>query len=213
MEHGHAQAYKMEIGVAPGGSFYLGDVNHGSLFKETQPSVNLFYRYNLNGRFSLKGMAGVSRISGSTKGQAFNFPPGVELNFNRKIVDASAQFECNFFEYGVPDYIIGSTNLTPYITAGIGVLGFNTATNELSFFLPMGAGMKWKVADRVNLGCEWTFRKTYTDELDYVVNSAGFQLTEDWMIASSRNKNKDWYSVFTVNVSIDLGSTISNCYR
>lgn len=213
MENGLAQAYSMEVGVAPGGSFYMGEANHKALFKDTRPSMNLLYRYNLNGRFSLKGLAGVSGIAGSTKGQVFNFPPGVELNFRRRVFDASAQLEFNFYEFGVPDYIIGSTSFTPYVCAGIGVVGMETTAFKASAFVPMGIGLKWKVAKRYNLGCEWTFRKTYTDELDYVTNSAGFQLTDPWLVESNRNKNKDWYSVFTMNLSIDLASTGSECYK
>lgn len=213
MESGLAQAYSMEVGVAPGGSFYMGEANYKTLFKETRPSMNLLYRYNMNGRFSIKGLAGVSGIAGSTKGQVFNFPPGVELSFNRKVFDASAQLECNFYEFGVPDYVIGSTSFTPYVCAGIGILGMETTAFKASVFIPMGLGLKWKVAKRYNLGCEWTFRKTYTDALDYVTNSAGFQLTDPWLVESSRNKNKDWYSVFTMNLSIDLSSTGSECYK
>ena len=213
MESGLAQAYSMEVGVAPGGSFYMGNANQKTLFKDTRPSMNLLYRYNLNGRFSIKGLAGVSGIAGSTKGQVFNFPPGVELNFKRRVFDASAQLEFNFYEFGMPDYIIGSTSITPYICAGIGILGMNTTEFETAAFVPMGLGLKWKVAKRYNLGCEWTFRKTYTDKLDYVINSAGFQLSDPWLVESSRNKNKDWYSVFTMNLSIDLVSTGSKCFE
>lgn len=208
-----AQAYRMEVGVAPGGSFYMGDANHEALFKETRPSMNLLYRYNLNGRFSLKGLIGSSGIAGSTKGQVFNFPSGVELNFDRKVIDASVQLEWNFYEYGMPSYILGSTQLTPYVCAGIGMLGFKADALKTSAFIPVGLGLKWKVAQRYNIGCEWTIRKTTTDELDYVVNGAGFQLTDPWLVASSRNKNKDWYSAFTVNLSVDLAGTGSKCYK
>lgn len=213
IETARAQAYRMEVGVAPGGSFYMGDANHEALFNDTRPSMNLLYRYNLNGRFSIKGLVGASGIAGSTEGQVFNFPPGVQLNFDRRVVDASVQLECNFYEYGVPAYVLGSTTVTPYVCAGIGMLGFKTADTKTSAFIPVGLGLKWKVAQRYNVGCEWTMRKTYTDELDYVVNNAGFQLTDPWLVESSRNKNKDWYSVFTLNLSIDLADTGSKCYK
>jgi len=208
-----AQAYSMELGIAPGGSFYMGDANQTALFKDTRPSMNLFYRYNLNGRFSLKGLVGMSGIAGSTRGQEFNFPSGVELSFDRKVFDASVQMEWSFYEYGMPAYIIGTSSFTPYVCAGIGLLGMETSTVKSSLFIPFGLGLKFKVADRYNVGCEWTFRKTYTDQLDYVNNSAGFQLSDPWLVESSRNKNKDWYSVVTVNLSVDLAGTGSNCYK
>lgn len=208
-----AQAYSMEVGVAPGGSFYMGDANQNELFKDVRPSMNFLYRYNLNGRFSLKGLVGMSGIAGSTQGQVFNFPTGVQLNFDRKVADASVQLEWNFYQFGMPSYILGSSSVTPYVCAGIGMLGVKASTVKASAFIPMGLGLKWKVAERYNVGCEWTFRKTYTDELDYVVNNAGFQLADPWLVKSSRNKNKDWYSVFSVNLSVDLESTGSKCYK
>jgi len=209
----YAQAYSMELGIAPGGSFYMGDANQKELFKDTRLSMNLLYRYNLNGRFSLKGLVGLSGIAGSTRGQVFNFPSGVELNFDRKVVDASVQVEWNFYEYGMPAYILGSSSLTPYVCAGIGLLGMQASTVKASAFIPFGLGLKYKVANRYNVGCEWTFRKTYTDQLDYVKNSAGFQLSDPWLVESSRNKNKDWYSVLTLNLSVDLASTGLKCYK
>ncbi len=208
-----AQAYSMEIGLAPGASFYMGDANQNSLFKDTRASMNLLYRYNLNGRFSIKGLVGTSGVAGSTKGQAFNFPSGVELDFDRRLVDASVQMEWNFYEFGMPAYVPGSMTFTPYVCAGLGILGFKASDVRTSAFIPMGLGLKFKLADRYNLGCEWTFRKTYTDQLDYFSNGGGFQLTDPWLVESNGNKNKDWYSVFSLNVSMDLVGTGSKCYK
>lgn len=209
----HAQTYKMEVGMAAGPSFYMGDANQQRLFDNSKSTWNLLYRYNLNGRLAIKGMAGTTRVAGSTTGMEHTFPSGTALRFNRQLVDASAQVELNFYEYGMPDYVQGSAKVTPYISAGLGLLGFRTDKVETAAFLPFGLGLKLKVFERFNLGCEWSFRQTFTDRLDYATGTGGFQLEDPWLAESSRTKNKDWYSVFTLNLSVDLFATQAKCFR
>jgi len=208
-----AQAYRMEIGLAGGGSFYMGDANQDVLFKQMEQSLSLLYRYNLNGRFSVKANAGFSGVSGSTTGMTTSFPAGQDLQFDRKLVDAGVQMEMNFYEYGMPDYVPGSSFITPYISLGVGIVGFETTKIKASPFIPIGVGLKIKVLKRLNLGCEWSFHKTYTDDLDYSDYGGDFQLSDPLLVESARNKNKDWYSTLTINISIDMFGTGSKCYR
>ncbi len=209
----HAQTYKMELGLAAGPSFYMGDANQQRLFDNRKSSWNLLYRYNLNGRFALKGTMGLTGVAGTTAGSEFNFPAGTAISFERNLLDATAQLEMNFFEYGMPDYVPGSAKVTPYISAGVGLAGFRSDKVEATPILPFGVGLKVKVFDRFNLGCEWSFRSTFTDRLDYSSNIGGFQLEDPWLVESSRTKNKDWYSLFTLNLSVDLFATQAKCFR
>jgi len=208
-----AQSYRMEMGMATGPSFYMGDANQQRLFDDVRSSWNLLYRYNLNGRFSLKGMAGWTGVAGSTTGRAVAFPNGQDIRFNRRLVDASVQIEMNFYEYGMPDYVPGAARVTPYICAGIGMMGFKTNNVETAAILPYGVGLKVKLFQRINVGCEWSFRQTFTDRLDYAANPGGFYLEDPWLTTSSRNKNNDWYSLFTLNLSVDMFATQAKCFR
>lgn len=209
----HAQTYRMEAGLALGPSFYMGDANQQRLFDDLRTSRNLLYRYNLNGRLALKGLVGWTGIAGSTIGSAHQFPSGQEVRFDRRLVDATVQLELNFYEFGMPEYVPGSEHVTPYVSAGFGLLSHRTDRVETAPCLPVGLGMKAKLFERFNLGCEWSFRMTFTDRLDYATNPGGFYLDDPWLTASSRIKNKDWYSMFTINLSVDLFATQAKCFR
>lgn len=209
----NAQTYKMEAGLAAGPSFYMGDANQQRLFDNKKSSWNLLYRYNLNGRFSLKGTMGVTGVAGTTAGLETTFPGGTAIRFDRNLLDAAAQLEMNFYEYGMPDYVPGSAKATPYVSAGVGFMGFRTDKVETSFFLPFGLGLKFNVFERFNLGCEWSFRPTFTDRLDDAPNPGGFHLDDPWLVESNRTKNKDWYSQFTLNLSVNFFATQAKCFR
>lgn len=199
-----SQEYRMELGMFGGSSFYMGDANQNALFKNDKPAFGILYRYNLNGRFSLKANLGMAGISGKDTDNN-NYPDGVIAQFDSKILDAAVSLEFNFFEYGMPSYISGSSFISPYLTIGGGVTGYENDKRRLSANIPFGFGVKTKVLDRLNIGLEWSFRKTYTDELD--------SLGDPWLVESNFNKNKDWYSMLVLSVTYDISSIGSKCYK
>ena len=94
----------------------------------------------------------------------------------------------NFYNYGAPAFKPGSSRVSPYILLGLGVTGYKTEKNKVCANIPFGLGIKAKVSSRINLGCEWSFRKTLADDLDYANNSADFQLQDSWSGSGSWNK-------------------------
>lgn len=207
------QRYRMELGLLGGNSFYMGDANSEKLFADKHSTFGLLARYNLNERLALKGNALVAGISGTTKGLASAYMNGLELNFDRRIFDAGVQLELNFYSYGAPDYRPGSSRVSPYILLGLGVTGYKAEKNKIGATIPFGLGLKVKALPRINIGCEWSFRKTLTDDLDYFENSPGFQLQDTWSGSGSKNKNKDWYSILMFYVSYDLYGIGSKCFK
>jgi len=200
----YSQEYRMELGLFGGSSFYMGDVNQNQLFKNDKPAVGIIYRYNLNGRFSLKANLGIAGISGYDADNN-NYPDGVNPDFNRNILDAGVSLELNFFEYGMPTYISGSSSISPYLSVGGGITGYETDKRHISANIPFGLGVKTKVLNRLNIGLEWSFRKSYTDDLD--------NLTDPWLTESNFNKNKDWYSMLILSLTYDISSIGSKCYK
>lgn len=213
MNQAKGQAYRMELGLSTGGSFYMGDANQSRLFWNNKPSIGLLYRYNLTGRFSLKANANVLGISGTTVGSSYEYPGGEEVNFDRNVLDAGVQFEINFYEYGMPSYVSGSSRISPYAFLGVGMTGYKAEKIRICANMPFGLGVRIKALPRLNIGCEWSFRKTYADDLDYSDYSGSFQLSDPWLVKSARNKNKDWYSELVLCVSYDLYGIGSKCYR
>jgi hypothetical protein len=207
------QAYRMELGFLGGRSFYMGDANNKNLFENEHSSYGLLVRYNLDNRFALKANALVAGISGTTRGISSAYMNGIDINFNNQILDAGVQLEVNFYNYGAPDYKPGSSRVSPYILLGLGFTRYKADKSQVCANIPFGLGIKAKVAPRINLGCEWTFRKTFADDLDYVNNTGGFQLQDSVLGSDSWNKNKDWYSILMLYISYDLYGIGSKCFR
>ena len=58
--------------------------------------------------------------------------------------------------------------LQPLGTEGQGLDGYGTKYNRLQFAIPLGAGVKYAISDKITLGLEGHVRKTFTDYLDDV---------------------------------------------
>ncbi|MDD4922432.1 MAG: DUF6089 family protein [Bacteroidales bacterium] len=207
------QSYRVELGLLAGSSFYMGDANNEVLFKNGHYSYGMLARYNLNGRFALKANTLFAGISGTTEGHSSGFMNGADIRFDRRIFDAGVQLEMSFYDYGVPDYQPGASRVSPYILLGLGFTGYTADKNKGCANIPFGLGLKAKILPRVNLGCEWTFRKAFADDLDEADSPTGFQLQDTWSGTGSWNKNQDWYSILMIYISYDLYSTGSKCFK
>ena len=75
---------------------------------------------------------------------------------------------------------------------------------------PIGVGVKYKIAHRINIGCEFTMRFSLSDKLD-VSNKEGLQLNDPYRIKSQGWKNKDSYSYTVFFVTYDLFSRCKEC--
>ena len=182
--------YYMEMGLGGGGAFYLGDEN-GTLFKNMGPSGELFFRYRFNGHWALKaqgefGNAGIGNFDGNYRTTTFG---GVAVGG-----------EFNFFNYGVKYYESYSMDFTPYLYLGLGVSFFQGGA---TFAIPMAIGVKWKVADRINLGLTWQVDKLFSDKFDGVNNPLGLN--------KSKFVNQDYYSTATIWISFNFLKICAPC--
>lgn len=203
--------YKMEVGGALGGSFYLGDANFTGLFKDMSAMGGIVARYNLNPRMALKGNLVAAGIAGTTKGSEYHIPGNSEIDFSRTLYDLGAQFEYNFFPYGSGGGYKRLYRLTPYITMGMGfTYAGKPADNVFTVNFPIGAGVKYKIANRLNAGCELTFRFSMSDKLD--VTTKGTPTLDDPLgIKSSGMKNKDTYSFLCFFLTYDIMPKYRKC--
>ncbi len=208
-----AQGYRMDLGAMGGVASYMGDANYRFL-GNSEPSLSFVGRYHLNQRFSLKGDFGWKSLSGNTIGRSELFPQGKELSFHNQVMDGNVQMEFNFYEYGAPEYRPGSSRISPYVTAGIGLLAFeNDKQWKSTACVPVGIGIKYKTPFRVNLGVELSYRISFSDRLDNEAGSDGFQLDTPWMGESAWNKNKDHFAELKCFITYDLWYIGSNCYK
>lgn len=197
-----------EVGFMGGGCFYMGDAN-SKLYRDTNGMMGAVARYNINPRFAVKGGIAVAGIAGSTDNLQGALP--IENStFGRTLYDVGMQMECNFNGYGVARWN-GSKRIAPYYLLGVGMT-YAPAPAERIFAInfPIGVGIKYKIADRVNVGVEWSMRFTSTDKLD-VKQSGGVTLSDPLMIKSKGMKNKDSYSFTMLYLSFDIFKQPCDC--
>lgn len=202
--------YRYEVGVMVGGNSYYGDANYSSLMKNMNIMGGIVGRYNINPRLAVKANLAVARMSGSTADFDNRFPGG-DVDFSRTLYDLGAQFECHFFAYGDGSGYKRTHRLVPYIFAGAGMtFAPEPAENVFTMNLPVGLGVKYKIAPRINLGCELSFRFTLSDDLDVTKETAPV-LSDPYGIKSSGFKNKDSYSFLSISVTYDLSPKYRKC--
>lgn len=203
--------YNMELGVLGGGCFYMGDANTSKPFVETNSAVGILARYNINPRMVVKADLARGIIAGSTANTKNKFPSDEPIAFRRNIYELGFQGEYNFFAYGTGEGYKDSHRLTPYILAGVGfTFAPKPAENVFAANFPIGVGVKYKLAPRLNVGAEWTFRFCTSDKLD-VTNTEGLQLADPYGIRSGFLKNKDTYSFVIAYISYDLFAKDCHC--
>ena len=195
--------YRYEVGAMVGGCSYYGDANYVSPIDNINIMGGLLWRYNINPRMAVKADLAVGRISGTTEGKDNVFPGG-EVKFGRMLYELGAQYECHFFAYGDGTGYKQTRRWAPYLLAGVGMTYAPApAKHVFTANVPVGVGLKFKVAPRLNLGCEFTWRFTLSDNLDVTGKSAPV-LDDPYGIDSGFMKNKDSYSFLSVFVTYDL---------
>lgn len=194
--------YKMEFGGLLGGSFYLGDANYSSLYKNTNIGGGLFARYNLNPRMALKFDLAYGGISGNALELKNKFPDveGQEWKFNKSVVDLGCQYEISFWGFGTGRGYKGTKRLAPYIQMG---MGFTYGNETFTMNIPVGFGVKYKLKDRLNVGVDWTMHFSLSDNLDGI--------SDPYSIKSGFLKNKDSYSFTMFYISYDFCPRYRKC--
>jgi hypothetical protein len=177
---------EMEIGIYGGASYYLGDLNPGKHFLNTQISYGILARYNIDSRWAVKLNAYRGKVKGSS--QSSNFLPDRNLSFESPVTDISATVEFNFLKY-----FTGSRRdfISPYIYTGISAFFYDPVANgyslrslgtegqqigyegrkpygNVSIAIPFGLGVKFSLAKNLGMTLFWEMHKTFNDYLDDV---------------------------------------------
>lgn len=189
----------------------MGDANKNSLFKGLNPAGGAVFRYNANFRVALKANLMWARVSGSTEGLDNVFPDNAQVSFDRNLFELGGQFEFNFFPYSDMFSYLNTKRFTPYVLAGIG-LTMAPGDGETFFGpnIPLGVGVKYKIKNRINLGCEFSMRKLFGDSFD-TTGEDNAVLKDPYKIGGSFFKNKDWYSFLLISVTWDFGPRCRPC--
>jgi hypothetical protein len=207
--------YRMEVGGGLGLQGYLGDFN-SSLMKDMQPAVSLVARYKSNPRWGWAVNLTTGKIKGGSDGTDTWYPdmqsakPDEDrmppYQFSNQLMDLGMRYEYNFWPFGTGREYLGAKPLTPFFALGAGLTFAkpNNGDATVGFQFPIGAGVKYKLTDRLNLAAEWMMHFTGTDGLDGLKDPYGIE-------SSGLFKNTDSYSVLRLTLTYDIWEKCKTC--
>ena len=101
----------------------------------------------------------------------------------------------------------GARPLTPFITLGLGLAYADAKPDHsLASSLQLGGGLKYKVADRLNLTAEWVIHFTGSDLLDGVADPYGIK-------SSGLFKNTDGYTSLMITATYSFNAKCRTCHN
>lgn len=200
--------YRMEIGGGAGVMNGLNDFN-GNLTRHMQPAFTATLRYCLSPYMALALNATTGKIKGSSADVETYYPAyaTTPYTFSRTLTDVSAVYEYNFWPYGTGRDYRGARRLTPYLYGGVGAtMASGSGKSVFTANMPLGVGIKYKAAERVNIIVRWAVHFSLSDKLDgvkdpYEVKSSGLF------------KNTDCYSGLTIAVTYSFLPKCKTCNK
>lgn len=222
--------YKMEMGASLGLMNYLGDYNSSILGKQ-QPMASLLVRRVINPYMTLRADVSYGKLAADLKSpnNYYPFPTGTDNAGNpglsgetgnagqsgdiavpsalsSQLIDLSMVYEYNFWAYGTGRDYFRAKRIAPYIFLGLGLTYAkpDIANSAFTAHIPLGAGVKYKIADRLNLGLEWRVHFSMSDKLDGVVDPYGIK-------SQGPFKNADGYSMLKLTLTYSMLAKCSTC--
>jgi hypothetical protein len=221
--------YRLEIGVQAGAGYYMGELAEYA-FMSPSESYGFQLRCKIDERWALQFKGQRQRVINTIAGDnEWGVAAG---RYQTPMWHFDVTGEYNFFHFGLDEYDVRMHPVTPFIFLGIGMTAYNelasskgdyplvgwkTATvadgkttytyhePEFAMYIPVGVGLKWKVAER------WQLQLLWQHEL-YVLNGDGLEgvLTKE----SSGHKGDVWlnnsHNINGINVfNNDVTSTLT----
>ena len=127
----------------------------------------------------------------------YNYLTNVSGHYHRSFANLQAGLEYNFLPHLVAGY---NKSWTPYLFGSLGTWTFRNTTVPSAYqvpeyqwtdwhnlTIPFGLGVKYRATQKLTVGVEWTWVKTFDDTLDYTLDPGATG-------SSSVTHNNDWYS-------------------
>lgn len=190
-----SKAQYLEAGLLLGGANYVGDLSNNSstiYLKETKLAYGGFVRYNINDLLTARLGITTGKIAGSdahVTNDQFLRERNLSVRTNIMEVELIGEFNILGYQpYGLyspfSPYLFAGVAMTsfnpktryqgnwialqPLGTEGQGMSGFDGKYSKTTFSIPFGAGVKYALTDKINVGFEIGARPTFTDYLDDV---------------------------------------------
>lgn len=198
------EPYKFDFGLAMGMAGYWGDLS-SNMFDNPGIAASALFHYRFDTRWLIRASFTGATLSGNNK-KASNVYPGGEYEFSAGYYSLDARAEFNFFNFGIGETYKRLKRWTPYL--GLGVGGALSIVDGKTYFaptIPMAAGVRFKVNERLNLGAEWTFVKVFGDKVDGYSGLTG--INTDFI------RHTDWVSTIQIFFTYEFGRRCVACNR
>jgi hypothetical protein len=194
---------KMDGGFFAGVSYYLGDINPNRQFYDVSPSFAALLKFPINLRYDLRAQVTYGSFRANDADFANEYQRARGMSFTNSAFDFSFTGEYNFFPF---KYNERRKIASPYLFAGIAYdrIMVSTVGGNGHLSIPFGVGAKYYLQKNVKIGLEWSFRKTFTDDVDGIINPGNEQV-------NSFFSNKDWYSFTGFFITFGLFQGNKNC--
>lgn len=198
--------YKWSGGLKVGMAGYLGEYSGSTPFSSPGFTASTTWSYQHDVRWSFSANAGFSVVKGSASSISGAYPSGIPDSFTASVFDLSFRAEFNFFPYGIGETYKSLRRWSPYLAAGLGIVGAKAkgASFSVAPEIPFAIGVRYKVKPRFNLMAEIGFAKTFSDMLDGVKDIYGIK--SEWF------KNTDWTASFTIGFTYEFGERCATCH-
>lgn len=198
--------YKWSGGMRLGMAGYLGEYSGATPFSSPGFTASTIWSYQHDVRWSFTAIAGYSLVKGSASNISGVYPEGVPGSFTASVIDICVRAEFNFFPYGIGETYKGLKRWTPYLAAGLGVVGAKAKGTSFAVApdIPIAFGVRYKIKPRLNLMAEISFAKTFTDVIDGVKDIYGIK--SEWF------KNTDWTAAVVIGFTYEFGERCPTCH-
>ncbi len=247
-----------DFGITAGVAHYFGDLNTRAAINRPKPALGIYFRKQFGNYVGLRISAHYAQLGYSDIYSKNDYQKTRNLSFNTNIWELALQGDFNFFKFypGDPEYIF-----TPYITLGVGVFTYDPYAyldgkkeflrplgtegqnigyqgrkpySTMALCIPLGAGVKYNLNEKMNLSFEISQRFTNTDYIDDVSttyigagrfatlpngtpSTAGLLQDRSYEITPAKllgvegrqrgwSKQKDQYIIAEIGLSMNIGT-------
>lgn len=201
--------YMYEIGVGGGLGWYYGDVNHSQMAYNPSVSLEAVFRYNVNLRWAMTIDLSTQSMKGDSKDTQNLFPDGTQ-SFDRQYTQLAFRPEFTFWNYGWGSDYREKHRLAPFLTAGLG-FGFANGNstgrdkNTTILTVPLGLGLKWKMAPRWDMQFTSLWAKSFSDEADGI--------SDPYHVGTTAPMNTDWICSTNLSITFSFGERCLECHN
>ncbi len=203
-------AHSAEVGPFIGTSYYMGEINQTRLFYQPSFAFGGVYRHNIGERKAIRIEATYAKLRGADSKSKNTYQLERDKGpFSSNVGDIALLLEFNFLPY---DKHLGTRKYyTPYVLIGCSFIVIPEPRYPFEFAIPFGVGFKYALTKKMSVGFEWTYRYTFTDNLDEIEKDSFVSTSDGATKQMSYNPHFDMYSFAGLVFTYQIFRTANDC--